>query len=45
MSKYKDKKSQRAPKVVVKTCYDGDQFGEMTYFSNLMHKSGTSAKE
>ena len=31
--------------MVVRTCYDGDQFGEMTFFTNNMHLSKTSYKE
>ena len=30
---------------MVRTCYDGDQFGELTYFTNDMGSSKTSYKE
>lgn len=45
MQKYKDKGNKDAPSIVVRTCYDGDQFGEMTFFTNKMHQSKTSYKE
>ena len=44
MTKFTDKRGF-APTVVVRTCYDGDQFGELTYFTNDMGSVKTSYKE